>query len=108
LSDLLKFCLEDIYRKCLFRILLLSSESILINGNKLKGINCTLKAKYIIHTKEIEKSLTFSALFRERKLLIEVKRHVTNIQSLKTEVSTFLPRTVLLPAVLLIPKRLFQ
>ena len=51
LSDLLKFDLEDICTKCLFRILLLSSESILITRNKLKGINFTLKAKYVIHTK---------------------------------------------------------
>jgi hypothetical protein len=62
LSDLLKFGLEDIYGKCLFRILLPSSESILINRNKLKRINCILKAKYIIHTKEIIKPLTYLAL----------------------------------------------
>ena len=53
LSDLLKFCFEYIYRKCLFRVLLLSSENVLITRNKLKGIICTLKAKYIIHNSEM-------------------------------------------------------
>ena len=102
LPDLLEFGLEDVYRKCLFRTLLLSGKSILINRNKLKGINCTLKPKYVIHTKEIVKSITYLALFPERKISIEVKRRVTNIQSLKTKVSTFLLRIVLLPAVLLV------
>jgi hypothetical protein len=90
LSDLLKFDSESIYRKSLFRILLLSSECILITRNKLKGINCTLQAKYIIHTKETGKSLIYLALFRKMKIRVEFKRNVTDIQSFKTEVNTFL------------------
>ena len=60
----------------------------------------------MIHSKEIVKPLTCLELFRERKVLIEVKRHVTGIRNLKTGVNAFLPRLVLLPAILIIPKRL--
>ena len=79
-----------------FFVLLLSSESILITRNKLKEINCTLKGKYIIHSKETVKSLAYLALFRETEVLIVVKRHVKNIRSLKIGVSAFLLRLVLL------------
>ena len=54
------------------------------------------EAKYIIHTKKIGKSLTYIALFRERKIGIEVKIHVTNIQSLKTD-NTFFTYTYFAP-----------